>query len=365
MKENKSQVISKTRKNNSINNGLKRKLADNPDLFDFIIHNVNIRQIKNHFKLNTDEIGNLKVIDSTSLDLFISLYRINDLKRITEFLNESNRILEEGGYFVCRGATLAQRHSKIDNKFSFPLRNIVRQLDFIINRVIPKIDLINDLYFNITKGKNRALSKAEILGRLFYSGFEVINTKEINGVTYIFSKKIKVPSTNSNPTYGPVIKLKRRGKGGKFIDIYKFRTMHSFSEYLHNYLAEKNGYKNNGKLEQDFRKTRWGRFLRKIWLDELPQLINLLKGELSLVGPRAFSEEYLKNYPESHIQKRQKYKPGMIPTYISLNMDEGHKTRIKSEKIYMKMKDKHPILTDIKFFLMAIYNIFTGKVSSD
>lgn len=99
-------------------------------------------------------------------------------------------------------------------------------------------------------------------------------------------------------------------------------------------------------------------------MDELPQLYNWIKGDLSLVGVRVFGEEYLKNYPAEFKKKREKFKPGCIPTYISLNMDKGVEYRIKSEEIYMEQKLKHPVLTDIKFLFLAIYNILTKKVSS-
>jgi lipopolysaccharide/colanic/teichoic acid biosynthesis glycosyltransferase len=53
-----------------------------------------------------------------------------------------------------------------------------------------------------------------------------------------------------------------------------------------------------GKFKDDFRITTWGRVLRKLWIDELPQFINFFKGELSLVGVRALSDHYFQLYPK-------------------------------------------------------------------
>jgi lipopolysaccharide/colanic/teichoic acid biosynthesis glycosyltransferase len=140
--------------------------------------------------------------------------------------------------------------------------------------------------------------------------------------------------------------------------------MHPYAEYLHDFLATHFGYESNGKLKNDFRKPKWAKFLRATWLDELPQLINVLKGEMGLVGVRAFSDEYLKNYPDELKKERAKYKPGCIPTYISLNLDNGHEDRIKSEYIYFKDKEKHPFLTDIRYFFKAVFNILTRKIKT-
>ena len=80
----------------------------------------------------------------------------------------------------------------------------------------------------------------------------------------------------------------RKGKGGKDIKVYKFRTMYSnANEIFESFTSEqKEEYYKNFKLDNDPRVTKLGGFLRKTSLDELPQLFNILKGEMSIVGPR-------------------------------------------------------------------------------
>ncbi len=93
---------------------------------------------------------------------------------------------------------------------------------------------------------------------------------------------------------GPVFYVqKRRGKGGKTFGLYKFRSMFDGSdlrlqEYLNSNPEAKAEWDMYQKLSNDPRVTRIGKFLRKTSMDELPQIINILKGEMSLVGPRPF-----------------------------------------------------------------------------
>ncbi len=92
---------------------------------------------------------------------------------------------------------------------------------------------------------------------------------------------------------GPVYKQSRMGVGGSWVEIYKFRSMvHNAEEVLQKILAEdpemKREYEQFHKIENDPRVTRVGRVLRKYSLDELPQLLNVVFGDISLVGPRGY-----------------------------------------------------------------------------
>ena len=92
----------------------------------------------------------------------------------------------------------------------------------------------------------------------------------------------------------------RVGKNGKIIKIYKFRTMvENAEELIKKFTPEQmEEYKNNYKLTNDPRITKVGKILRKTSLDELPQLLNILKGELTLIGPRPVIQEELEKYGE-------------------------------------------------------------------
>jgi len=111
---------------------------------------------------------------------------------------------------------------------------------------------------------------------------------------------------------GPVIfKQKRVGQHGRIFDVYKFRSMYENAEALKKELAQKNEM--NGsmfKLQDDPRVTRVGKFLRMTSLDEFPQFLNVLKGEMSLVGTRPPTVDEVTTYQPDHL-KRLTARPGI------------------------------------------------------
>ena len=125
-----------------------------------------------------------------------------------------------------------------------------------------------------------------------------------------------------------------------------------------------NGYAESGKPKNDFRLTPWGRFFRKYWIDELPQLINVIKGEMKLVGVRPISERYFQDIPEDLQQLRLKHKPGCVPPYVSLNRKSSVEEVLQAEREYLLIKEKNPYTTDIKFLCKAIFNIIIRRKRS-
>ncbi len=89
-----------------------------------------------------------------------------------------------------------------------------------------------------------------------------------------------------------------------------------YSEYIQQFVYEKNRLEKGGKFKDDFRVTTLGKFLRKFWLDELPMLINVLKGDIKIVGVRPLSSHYYNLYSEELKQYRIKFKPGLIPPLL-------------------------------------------------
>jgi hypothetical protein len=228
---------------------------------------------------------------------------------------------------------------------------------------MPKIRYVQKLYFFLTKGKYRYLTKGETLGRVVSCGFEIIEFKEIDGLLYYALMKTRKPIQDLKPSFGPLFSMNRVGKNGEIIKIYKLRTMHPFAEFLQDYVTKLNGYNETGKPANDFRVAAWGRLYRKYWLDELPQILNVLKGELNIVGVRPLSRTRFNELPEDVQIQRIKYKPGCIPPYVSLLMPDSE-GNIEAERIYLSEKAKHPYLTDIKYFFLALYNILSGKIKS-
>ncbi len=131
---------------------------------------------------------------------------------------------------------------------------------------------------------------------------------------------------------GPVFfRHKRIGKNGEEFDMYKFRSMiDGAHDYLHKQNPEllKQFKKGDWKLEKDPRITKLGRVLRSLTIDEFPQLVNVLKGQMSLIGPRAYMkqeiDEQVKKYPETKpfIKQILSIKPGITGPWQTSGRNE-------------------------------------------
>ena len=324
-------------------------------------HRTTIVKISDPFNITSlEENAVAEGFDSFNL---VNLRRINDIQRINKFFNAVNHLLPLGGLHVGCVETYTLRHQRILKKYPPVIRHIYYFIDFVFKRIFPKLKLTQRLYFTITHGRNRSLSKAEALGRAVSCGFEILDDQTIDGLLYFIVKKVGVPIRDQNPSYGPLYKMQRVGKNGKMIGVYKFRTMHPYSEYLQDYVIKKNGYSEIGKPADDFRLTSWGGTMRKLWLDELPQLLNVLKGEMKLVGIRPVSKRFLEEYPDDMKELRLKHKPGCVPPYVALLKQEVGEY-IESERTYLKEKELNPYTTDTKYFFKAVYNILSNKIRS-
>lgn len=293
----------------------------------------------------------------------VNLKRINDIQRINKFFECINAKLPVGGLFAGCAETYVMRKQRILKKFPPGINYLMYSLDFLVKRVIPKLHVTKNIYFFITRGNNRVISRAETLGRLYSCGFEVVREDFLNGLLYFIVKKVKEPAFDFHPTYGPLIKLKRIGKNGEMIGVFKMRTMHAYSEYLQKYVFEQNDLQEGGKFADDFRVTTLGKFMRSCWLDELPMIINFLKGDLKIVGVRPLSRHYFSLYSAELQALRTKFKPGLIPPFyvdMPVTLDEI----MESERRYLEAYARSPFLTDWRYFWLSLYNIFIKRARS-
>lgn len=325
------------------------------DVYEFMSKHVDIASPDTLIVATTTAFNIEKQLQSTFQNI-INLRRINDIRRINKFFEVVNAKLEDGGIFISSAETYTLRKKRILRKFPPVLNWMYYSMDFFVKRVMPKVCCLKKIYFFVTKGNNRVISKAETLGRLYSCGFELIEEKTINGQLFFITRKIKQPAFDYNPTYGPLISLKRYGKNGKIIKVYKMRTMHAYSEYLQDYVYKQNKLQEGGKFKNDFRITTIGRVMRKLWIDELPMFINVLKGEMKIVGVRPLSTHYFNLYDEDLKERRLKYKPGLVPPFY-YDLPKSLEEIMDSERRYLDAYDKHPLLTDWKYFWKAFHNI--------
>ena len=163
---------------------------------------------------------------------------------------------------------------------------------------------------------------------------------------------------------------KRVGKDKKLFRMYKFRTMIANAHQLlktdpkfrHLYEEYK---KHSYKLKDDPRVTRVGKFLRRFSLDELPQVLNVLRGEMSIVGPRAYYpdelEEQQKVYPETqqYVEELLKIKPGITGYWqVHGRSEVNFDKRVQMDAWYARQRS---ILEDLKIIVKTPWVMISGK----
>lgn len=159
----------------------------------------------------------------------------------------------------------------------------------------------------------------------------------------------------------------RAGKDGNLFKIYKFRSMvQNAHELLENNPKLLEEYKKNSyKIFNDPRVTRVGRFIRRFSLDEFPQFFNILMGDMSLVGPRAYYpyelEEQQKKYPDSrkYVKVILSGKPGLTGLWQVTGRSEiNFDKRVQMDAWYVK---KRSILYDFLLMLKTVPAVLSGK----
>ena len=333
------------------------------DVLRYISEHLNLKSFYKSIILTTTSSSFIDEVDFNNIGAIINMRKINVIQHPNGLLRSVNSLLPEGGIYVGRLETYGERKDLIYKQVGRHLGGFFWLADFVLHRVIPRIPYLDNLYYYVTGGEFHAISQAEALGRLVYCGFTIVNFKHINGLSYFVAKKASKPFDHGHPSFYPIIKLSRVGKNGEMIGVYKLRTMHPYSEYIQDYVIRLNGYNTKGKPAYDFRVTRWGKLLRRLWVDEFPQLINVFKGEMKLVGLRPLSKVRYNEFPDDLKVERVKYKPGCFPPYVALNMPDD-KLNIEAERIYIRDLQAHPYITDIRYFLKAVHNILTNKIRS-
>lgn len=196
----------------------------------------------------------------------------------------------------------------------------------------------------------------------------------LSGITIWFPVMLVVALLIKLDSQGPVFAdtPKRVGKNGKLFRMYKFRSMvigaHNllhrdpkYKDLLKKY--QQNSYKLS--IDEDPRITRIGKFIRKTSLDELPQLLNILRGEMSIVGPRAYYpyelEEQQKKYPQTErfVKIILQAKPGLTGLWqISGRSEINFDKRVEMDAEYV---EKRSVLYDVWIILRTIPAVLFGR----
>ena len=216
---------------------------------------------------------------------------------------------------------------------------------FRYNVIIPNFHNVSSIWmsvrdFNGILGLDSS-NKFKVSMNLFYKRFMDIMFVIIVG-TIIFPFLLLIALIIKINSPGPVLyKQKRLGKNGKYFYTYKFRSMVvNADEHLQNLLNSdpqlKKEWEEKHKLTKDPRITSIGKFLRRTSMDEFPQLINILKGEMSIVGPRPIVDEEVSKYGEDY-PRISSIKPGLTGLWqVSGRTDTNYHDRVAYDIYYLQ-----------------------------
>ncbi len=311
----------------------------------------------NTFTLRSTDLYNIAKLPDYRFDTLVNFAPLNQIRGVNKMFTLVNDKLPDEGIWVCCYEPQSVTKRDILKHYPPVLNWLYYTLFFLYKRVLPKLFMTSRLYFDITEGKDRVLSKAEVLGRLCYCGFEIVTERKIGNLDYVIARRKFRPQITERRLYGILVRLNRVGMNGKMFRVYKFRTMHPYSEFLQSYIYERYALQEGGKFSHDIRVTTLGRFMRKYWIDEWPMLINLLKGDMKLVGVRPISQQYFSLYSPELQAKRVKHKPGLLPPFYA-DMPKTLDEIQASEMRYLTMcEERGTLLTDFVYFWRIVYTI--------
>lgn len=211
--------------------------------------------------------------------------------------------------------------------------------------------------------RTEALSSSSHKRLSFKRGFDILfsSTALICGLPLFLLLALLVAITSrANPIYRQM----RVGRGGKLFACFKFRTMcldaeERLQKLLQTHPERRREWLATRKLKDDPRITSLGHFLRRTSLDELPQFLNVLLGDMSMVGPRPISEEEVRLYLGHHASEILQMKPGITGIWQTSGRNNvSFAQRIHMDREYVRT---HTFLSDLKLVLKTIPQLMLGK----
>lgn len=200
-----------------------------------------------------------------------------------------------------------------------------------------------------------------VKGAIDFFGAAIVLVSSIVLIWWWVAILIKIRSP-----HGPIFfRQKRAGRYGKPFTMWKFRTMHPDAESRLDALKEEQGNEMSGpvfKLENDPRVFSFGNFLRRTSIDELPQLFNVLKGDMSLVGPRPLPLYEVEQFAKSAHRRRLSVKPG-----ITCLWQAGGRNKISSFEEWVRLDleyiDNWSLWLDVKILCKTVPAVMFGRGS--
>ena len=304
---------------------------------DSVFRELRIMSLRNEVANFTSNIDDFDFYKKT----IESLNKKNEINIIVFDFSGINEIPDEFTKFLINLNKKVMIISDTDFRFN---SNVIYRFKRISNKSI--FYLNNDIQYGSNYIAKRLL---DFFCLIFFSIIYI----PLAALTFIY-----IVLKDGNP---PLIKQTRVGLHGKNFGMYKFRTMKKDSHAERYELEDLNTH--NGplfKIENDPRIFKGGTFLRKYSIDEIPQLINVLRGEMSIVGPRPLFPEDNQHYDEHYI-RRLNVMPGITGLLqINERNTDDFKIWYKYDIEYI---ENWNIFLDIKIILLTPFSIFKSKIS--
>ena len=221
---------------------------------------------------------------------------------------------------------------------------------------------MNEVVENTRELYNESLSSKGF--DIFKRGFDIIVSLIGILITILILILVKIIYIIKGDIYPIILKQKRIGLNGELFDLYKIRTMiPNAEEYLLNTLLKENKeireeYLKSKKIANDPRITEVGKILRKLSIDEFPQFLNVLKGEMAVIGPRPYLPYEKEDMGECY-EDIIKVKPGITgPWQVSGRNNISFDKRIQIDKTYSQNKS---FKTDFNIFLKTFSTVLSKK----
>ena len=284
--------------------------------------------------------------------LFGNLFSLGDVNDLEELIPKYNI-----GELILATSAISSRNKQMEIFKRYGLSGDVNvRMSSGLYEIITTGITVNELAYVpfITINKARLTGLDEVMKFALDYAITIPGLILISPLLLLIAIAIKLDSS------GPIIHRRQvMGMNGAKFHAYKFRSMHTNGdEILENHPELKAELAENHKLKDDPRITRVGKFIRKTSLDELPQLINVLRREMSLVGPRMISPPEVEKYQKWNINLLT-VRPGITgPWQVSGRSDVSYKERVQIDMYYVR---NWTIWLDIQILVQTIPAVLKSR----
>ena len=175
-------------------------------VFTFISEHLDLQKNFKNIIFSTENKSYVDNVDFSNVRAIINFKRLNNIREINQHFISVNKLLPDAGIYIGRCESYYERRYRFYNRFGRKIGRMLWLVDFVVNRVIPKLRPFDKIYKLLLRNKAHVVSKAEILGRLVYNGFEVIEFRTIDGLLYFVVMKTRGPAIDPAPKYHTLIK---------------------------------------------------------------------------------------------------------------------------------------------------------------